>query len=278
MKIRNIFFVFWLVSGVSQALAQSETPTTKTQRKHALEVLSNGNPSRTIELANNVLSKAPDDFQMLLLLSLAHTELGQHKAAAAAAQRAFRAGRTSDEKLQATRLVAGAKYSSGQYIAAEWWLRRGQNYADSPEDIDVLAKEFHAIRQQNPLRFRIGFSVAPSNNINGGTEEETFMLGEYEFIFPPERRSLSGIEYSGEAQLSYRLSKSNQQVTKASLYLYGRTYSLSFASQKEVPDATGGDYSLGLVELSFDHRRMLFDGLGPTTVSLHSGQVWYGLM
>ena len=276
MKIGIIFFVFWLLSGVSPTLAQTETPTPQTQRIHAHEALSSGNPRQTVELAKVVLSKAPDDFQMLILLSLAHTELGQHKAAAAAAQRAFRAGRTSDEKLQATRLVAGAKYNTGQYIGAEWWLRKGANHANSPENANVLAKEFHAVRQRNPLRFRIGFSVAPSNNINGGTEAETFTLGDYGFIFDPSSRALSGIEYSGDAQLSYRLSESSEQLTKIGLYIYGRTYSLSSTSQDEVPDAVGSDYSLGLVELSLDHRRMLFDGLGPTTISLHSGQVWYG--
>ena len=159
---------------------------------------------------------------------------------------------------------------------AAWWLRRAANFAGSSEDADAIAAEFQTIRDQNPLSLQFGLSVAPSSNINGGTEDSTFFLGDLELVFNPSSRALSGVEYAADFEASYRLSETSDQMTWAGLYLFGRTYSLSAASQASLPDVSGSDYALAMVEASLSHRRAVFEGLSPTIVSLHFGQVWYG--
>lgn len=96
------------------------------------------------------------------------------------------------------------------------------------------------------------------------------------FEFGPEARALSGVEYSLSADLSYRLSSNQDHITEASFYLYGRTYTLSSASQATVPDISGSDFAYAVAEASLSHRHYLFDGLGPTGVELNIGHIWSG--
>lgn len=270
--VRTLTIIVCLLASTSPSVSQ----TVETQRDAASQALIDGDPALTARLAQEILSKTPDDFPTLFILSQAQTELGQDSAAAASAKHAYRAARTDEEKLQASRLAAAAKFNLGQFTRAEWWLRRGANHTDTPEEVASIAREFQAIRQKNPLSIKLGFSIAPSNNINGGTEDSTFSLGEFDFIFDPSSRSLSGVEYAGDVDVSYRLSQGPTHATYAGLYLFGRTYALSSSSREAAPGISGRDYALGLAEVSLSHQRALFEGLGPSGISLHAGQVWYG--
>ena len=178
--------------------------------------------------------------------------------------------------MQAARIAGAARFKAGQFTRAEWWLRRAANHAKTTDTIAIVEQEFQAIRQQNPLSVKLSFSVAPSNNVNGGAEEEFFYLDDIKFLFSPDSLALSGVEYSGDVDLSYRISQSQKQTTSIGAYLYARTYTLSSESKSTAPNVSGSDYGLTLAEVSLNHRRLLIDGLGPTGVSLHTGQIWYG--
>uniref|UniRef100_A0AAN0MB59 Uncharacterized protein n=1 Tax=Yoonia rhodophyticola TaxID=3137370 RepID=A0AAN0MB59_9RHOB len=86
---------------------------------------------------------------------------------------------------------------------------------------------------------------------------------------------MSGIEYAGDAQLSYRISQGARYQTSIEAYAYGRTYSLSADAREQVPDLSGSDFSLGLAEVALSHRQFLFAGAGPTSISVHEGKVRY---
>lgn len=274
--LRILVSLAYLLAGATSLDAQPHALTLEHLRAQAGQALSNGDADLSAALAKEVLSQSPNDFQALVFLSLAHLQLDQNTAASRAASRAFRVGRNSSEKLQASRIAASARFSAGHFTRAEWWLRKGANHAKTPAEVTIVDQEFQAIRQYNPLSLRLGFSIAPSNNINGGATDRTFTLGDFEFVFNPSSLALSGIEYSGDLELSYWLSQSPQHITQAGFYLYGRTYSLSSGSQATVPNLSGSDFGQDLVEASLSHRQLLFDGLGPTGISLRVGQVRYG--
>ncbi|MEP2029284.1 MAG: hypothetical protein ABJI96_11340 [Paracoccaceae bacterium] len=273
---RVFFSAIWFLAGAAALAAQPNALTLEQLRTRAGQALSNGDAALGIALAEGILVESPNDFQTLVLLSLAHLQLDQTEAAASAARRAYEAGTTSGEKLQAARIAASVRFNAGHHTRAEWWLRKGVNHAKTPEEEAIVEREFRAIRQRNPLSVRLGFSIAPSNNINGGATDRTFSLGDFEFVFNPSSLALSGIEYSGELELSYWLSQSPNHITQAGLYLYGRTYTLSSASQATVPNLSGSDFGQDQVEASLSHRQLLFDGLGPSGISLRTGQVRYG--
>jgi hypothetical protein len=270
------FYVFMFFIASSVTTIANVTDPTNPLRVRAEAALVSNDPALAIELATKLLDLNETDASALILLSLAYTSLNQHANAARAATKAFHATTLSKDKLQSARLVGGAKFKMGQFTRAEWWLRVAANHAKTADAKAMVGQEFQAIRQQNPLSIQLSFSAAPSSNINGGSEDAFFYLGDQKFLFSPDRLALSGIEFSGDVNVSYRLSQSKNHNTSLGAYLYGRTYSLSSESQATVTNISGSDYALTLAEVSLSHRQILFDGLGPTGVSFHTGQIWYG--
>ena len=272
-----------LICAIGLASLIALSPTKPAAQAHAdllarsEQALANGQPALAVDLTAQLITQNPNDFAALILQSLAQADLGNDAAAFDAATRAYGAGQSDAEWLQAARLAGAARFRMGQYLRAQWWLRRAANHAQTPQDTDTVRAEFQRIRQANPLTAQLGLSIAPSDNINNGSEQNFFTLEgiDFEFTLPPGSLPLSGVEYAGEVKLSYQLSRSATQMTSIDAYFYGRTYTLTRAAQATVPDIVGNDYALALAEVSLNHSRFLFDGLGPTTVSAHLGRVWF---
>lgn len=260
-----IGFVFFLLT--QEAVAQDTNATRNRGELHNVLVQ-----------ANAVLAEHPNHAPSLLTIAIAHLELGNYDSALWYAAKAYRVGTDAEQKLQAARFAATAHFRVGNYTRAEWWLRLAHNHVFSTEQEERVARDFQAVRRENPFRAHLSFSVTPSSNINGGARQKDFILEGLPLIFElgPNALALEGIEYSGSATLSYRLSQNSNQITIAGLSLYGRTYSLSPASQARVPNVSGSDYSLTQVEASIRRRQLLFRAWGPTDLSFHLGQVWYG--
>lgn len=273
---RKLIFLIGILFGVPQVWAQTTDSDARHVYEQAAQALANGDPDVAVRLSELLLQRNREDYHALFLLSLSRAHQRDHKAAATAAGRAFRTGTTDHQKLQAARIAGAEWFKSGRYSRAEWWLRRAANHAKTEESAAQVKQEFQAIRENNPFSLRLNISVSPSNNVNGGADEQFFDLGNIRLVFSPESLALSGIEYAGDLDLTYRLSQNSNQVTEVSFYAYGRTYTLSPEARAKAPRARGSDFSLSVIDLSFHHRRFLFDGLGPTGVSVHSGQVWYG--
>jgi hypothetical protein len=180
--------------------------------------------------------------------------------------------------------MALARFQEGRPIAAQWWLRRAFRHAESEAERAALREAFRYARDASPLTLNFGVSVAPSNNINGGSTREylTFegiVTSEglpIRFPLPPERRPLSGTEASGHIDLAYRLARGPRHLTILNLYLFGRTYQLSSDSRAAAPEASGSDYAYVSGDLALRHQWLLRDGLGPTSVSVSLGLVESG--
>ncbi len=271
--------ITWMLT-LSLGLAASsggaqEAPNLQQQAEDAL---TDGQPEQTIMLAQTILATDADSYAAFFLTALAQSELGQFKQSATSAGQAFHAARSPDEKVQAARLAASARFRTQQFTRAQWWLRRAANNAQTEEEFSNIRREFQNIRQSNPLSVWVNFSAAPSDNINNGSEDESFQLEGLPFLFslPPDQRALSGIEYAGDLQFSYRLSEGPRQRTSLGAYIYGRTFTLSDGAQEKVPDLKGSDFALTLVDLSVTHERLIFDQVGPTSAALNIGKSQYG--
>lgn len=228
-----------------------------------------------IAVVQEALEKNPNDYQSFIYLSAAYAALGQYEKSAQAAGRAFSIARNRAQKLQAARMASKARFEARQFLQARWWLRRAANHTETADAARTVHSEFQAIRQVDPSQISLGFSVAPSENINGGASDAILRLGEFEFVLPRSALAISGIEYSTDLKYSYRLSSNERQTTNAGFYVYGRTYSLSPSEKPELPGISGADYALVLAEVFLSHRRLVFPDVGATTVSLHHGQTWY---
>ncbi len=266
------------LSGVIALCATTAFAQTATDQivLDAESALTGGDPATALALTNAALEQSPNNFAALFLRALALSELGQHPEAARTAGQAYRIAQTREEKLQSARLAGGARFAARQYVRAEWWLRQAANHIGSSEDAATIVTEFSRIREENPLSAQFNFNAAPSDNINNGADSDTFRLEglDIEFGLPPSSVALSGIEYSGDAQLSYRIASSDRQRTSLGLYVFGRTYTLSEDTQDRVPDLSGSDYALALADISIN-QEWLVSPEGPTSLSLGLGRVWY---
>jgi len=243
----------------------------------AEQALADGNPTRTAVLAQEKLTKYPNDFTALYLLSLAQSDLGQDEAAAQNASKAFDVALNDSERLLSARLAGGARFKLDQHFRAGWWLRVAANHAETPDDKAVVAQEFRQIQSANPLSVQASLSAAPSDNINNGADSDIIRLDgiDIDFTLSPETQALSGVEFAANVDLSYQITQSARHQTRVGAYLYGRSFALSSKAKQSVPDLRGSDYSLALAEVDLTHIRFLADWLGPTTVSLGFGHVIY---
>ncbi|TAG15132.1 MAG: hypothetical protein EAZ40_13855, partial [Rhodobacterales bacterium] len=135
------------------------------------------------------------------------------------------------------------RLEEGRPVAAQWWLRRAFQHAKTEEERAALRLAYQRSEDANPLTLSFGFNVAPSSNINNGTNQADFWLGDIQLIFGPGSRALSGTEVSGYIDMAYRLSGGPRHDTNLNLWLYGRSYRLSSESQATVPDVSGSDYA-----------------------------------
>ena len=253
-------------------LAQSQDD----QQAQAEAALIEGNPQAAIAMTQDILSEQPATFAPLFLKALAHFELGQHRQAATAASAAFPLAVTQQDRRRAAQLAGNAWKSVGAYQRAAFWLRRAAQHAESSDAWQAIASSYQQLRAENPLSLSIGGWIAPTDNINRGAENETFQLEglPFDFILPPERVALSGIEYAVELGATYRLSQTPIQRTTVGLAAFGQTYTLSSEAQVLAPDAEGGDFSFAAVDLSALHERLILDGQGPSTIGINVGQIW----
>ncbi len=226
--------------------------------------------------AGGAVGQVSNGYADLMQAALVQSEQGQFKAAARLAGQAFRASDDRVQKLQAARLAAGARLQARQFTQSEWWLRRAANYAGSVEEANRVKQDFQSVRAQNPLSAQLSFSIGPSDNINGGATDRFFYLDQIKLELPASALALSGVEVSGSADIKYVVAQGPRHRTSVGAYLYGRTFALSGASKSAVPDALGSDYALTQLDLSVSHLRFLFEGQGPSGVSFHTGQTWYG--
>lgn len=253
-------------------------PSLLTLQQQAESALVAGDAERAAAVSQELLESAPDSFAGAFLLALALDELGDHTNAAKASSRAYRVAPTQGDKLLAAQLAGTAWFKAEAFTRSEFWLRRAANHIQTEEEARAVVLAFQQSQDANPLSFQLNGWAAPSDNINNGAEDEIFRLEDVpiDFFLPPERLALSGIEYAAEVQLAYRLSQNERQRTSIGAYAFGRTFTFSEASKNLLPDASGRDFAFGMADLSLIHERLIFETLGPSSISANIGRVWYG--
>jgi len=279
----NLIGVLLLMACASTVTAQSTLSPLQSAAEGALV---NGEPAKAAALSQDILATDPQDFAALYILALAQSNLDDDAQAATTAARAYRAANDETSKHQAARLVASNRFTLGQYMRTEFWLRRAANHAQNEEEVAAVAREYLATIRANPLSLQFNASIAPSDNVNGGSEDgilnfETIGLS---LVLPENRRALSGIAYAGSARLNYRLSESDRQRTSLSGFLSAETFTLSDEAKdllasspiESVQNVKGSDFATLLAEVGMTHRRSDISPLGPISLSLNFGTYWEG--
>ena len=281
--------VFWtaiiLVLSAQTAAGQTDRAALQAQAEAALV---GGAPARTAALANQLLQDNPDSFAALFLLALAQSDLEQPRQAAVAARQAYRVAQTESTRLQAARLAATSHFRARQFARSELWFRRAANHITTEEEAESIVRGFDRARTANPLTTQYTASIAPSDNINNGSDASRLCFESLdgscfiELDLREDQLSLSGLEYNGSASFQYRLGRDSRQLTNVGILFFGQgvvfsqeTEDLLAGSESEtVRDLEASDFSAFLTEISVDQRQTRLSPLGPTRIAFKSGKYW----
>lgn len=270
--------VLALAVGVSQPAAAQQTRVTSQEIRAASAVfLAEGDNARAAELADLILAVNPDDLDALITRARAALGLGDYETAKRLSKQAYRGTSNRDIKYVTARLAALAHAEQRQDTFAQLWLRRARQFAPNEENAEQVARDYRFLANRNPWSSSLRFGLSPSSNVNNGTEADFIFLRGLPFAFTPDENSrpLSGIEVSLGASTQYRLNVTETSATFLDFDVQGRTYVLSNESKRKVPDAKGSDYSDAALGIGITHRRILAEGLRPTTFSARLSQTWY---
>ncbi|MDX8349885.1 hypothetical protein SLH49_18005 [Cognatiyoonia sp. IB215446] len=287
-------FRFWvfccaamLIGFSGPVTAQATSAATQAEAEAALV---GGNPARTVILANQLLEDNPDSFAALFLLALAQSDLDLPREAAASAGRAYRVASSEETRLQTARLAATAHFRAKQYARSEFWFRRAANHIATEDDAEAIVRGFQRAREANPITTQYTASIAPSDNINDGSDAARLCFENLdgtcfiELDLREDQLALSGLEYNGSARIQYELSKTPRQTTTIGGLIFGQgvvfsdeTETLLSESESEiVRDLRPSDFAAFLAQFSLEQQQADFSPLGPTRIAYNYGRYWRG--
>ncbi len=166
--------LFLLGSSVS---AQTTVDLTIDQaRDVATQALFSGDLQLALQIAEAVLQQLPDDRQSLLVVAAAAPRIGDPRRGRMAGARAWAVSTTDIQKYEAARLTALAAANEERYTLSTFWLRRALTVAPNEDERTQTLTDARAITRLNPWSSSLSFSLAPSNNVNGGAEDEDLFV------------------------------------------------------------------------------------------------------
>ncbi|MEM9248370.1 MAG: surface lipoprotein assembly modifier [Pseudomonadota bacterium] len=274
------------VVGVSAAWAQDvPTPDVRADtlsydqaRLLAENAWISGNVPLANQLARLMSEARPDDVAALLMLSATETALGRPEEGRAAGRRAFAQAESDAARYQAAYLASSGAMADERYGAAQYWLRRAYQSAETETQRDRIAGAFGAVRRASPWQVRLAFNVAPSSNVNGGSDSPFLVIDDSPFVgvLSGAARALSGVEASVTGTFAYTFAETAAGRTSLAFHGYRSFVFLSEEAQDIAPRAEGSDFEYGVGEIELRHQIADAPGPLPDTYSLAFGQTWYG--
>ncbi|WP_234417125.1 surface lipoprotein assembly modifier [Loktanella sp. Alg231-35] len=222
-----------------------------------------GDPALAVEIANAILAQDPDDRDALVVLAVASPRLGDPKAGRAAGARAWRLSESPAQRYEAARVTALAAANAEELTLATFWLRLALISAPDEAERTRTINDARAVAQRNPWSTQLSFSLVPSNNVNGGAEDEDCSsLGVLTCTLSEDAVALTGWRGSFGFGTQYRLQESPTSRTIASLqYQAARVW---ITEDTSVPNDALSTNSL---QLSLRHDRALENGTVSGTLS-----------
>ncbi|WP_299698989.1 hypothetical protein [uncultured Tateyamaria sp.] len=245
----------WASAGLTAPETQdSQTLTMEQARILARQALYAGRFDLARDVAAVLVRADPEDAYAYGVLAAAHSRLNDPKEARSAARLSYKHSQTPAQKFGAARTAASIAFQQERPTASQIWLRLAATHAETPKQDEVLSRDYSRVRRANPLRFNINLSVAPSNNVNGGTDN----VLEVNNGIPTGSgiqagsRALDGTVGTLDVQLRYRLAQSQKSRTTASGRLYVRRVKLSAESERELQEDAASRRDTPLTNSNFD--------------------------
>lgn len=272
----------------SLAVAQMKEPAPSSQERLSVpevrallrELMRQGRYAAARGMAEGLIAARPEDVEAHLALSRALRALRAYSQAAQAGRTAWQHAATPDDRYAAALLTAQAISAGGSKLRAQIWLRRAVEVAPNEAFKSRAIRDYRYVRDRALAAVRLSFSVAPTSNINGGSSEDRVTVTSFgQTLALPltgDARALSGVEFTGQASLSYRLRNRDQARTVGEVGFEARRYSLSSDAKEIAPGARGSDYSFTEVTAQIHHNWHGSKQGTATGASFGLGRQWYG--
>ncbi|KNG94157.1 hypothetical protein [Pseudaestuariivita atlantica] len=267
-----------LALAVTTTLAETVTLTPAQMRVVASESVVKGLTRQGYDLASALLKRDSDDVEALLIHSRAARDLGKLEEAETSARRAWSLAADKPEKYAAAKAIAQALSSQRKRTRAQLWLRRAAHHAPSDLSRNLAIRDFQYVRSRNPWSTHLSFNIAPSDNINNGSQSQTTELFglPLQFALSGTSRALSGTEVSLGFDTRYRLVETERGTLHATFGLDHRTYALSAEARRQAPGTRGSDFNTTQATVGLkartaltEDRRLNWSG------NLDTGRAWY---
>ena len=275
----------WAACGGGLAAAQDLSPAQ--MRALGFELLQVGDPARALAVAEALIGRDGQDSVALILRARALRDLGRDDEARAAARLAWKAAPAEgSERFGAALTMAQALSSSGRRGQAQLWLRRAAEAAPDPQARAVAMRDFRYVRSRNPLRLSFGFGIAPSSNVNNGSQHSDIEGFGLSGTLSPDAQALSGWAATASLSARYRLAETPGHSTWARLSFTRREVRLSQEARaaieawRSAQAALGNtvtprtDFDFAAVEAGLVHNRRGQKGV--LSFGLTAGHNWFG--
>lgn len=278
--------------------AGAETLTPEEMRGAALAALAQGDAAAALAIADALHGRDPADETALSIRSRAGRDLGRYDRALDDARAAWEIAGTDEEKYRAALLRAQALSSRGNRGMAQLWLRRAAELAPTSAQRRQAMRDYRHVRAQNPLKTRLNFGIAPTDNVNNGSAEtEVDYLGDSRRPIGTSR-ALSGTRYTVGADLDYRLRRTRNVEDHVRVNALHQTYTLSDEAKRRLDEdlasividpATGeveliegahgidgSDFAYSLLRFGLGRQFTPGPGQGLYDISVDIAKDWYG--
>ncbi len=230
------------------------------------------------QIAYGLLKADPSDPQALILIAATDPALGRPKEGRKAAARAFRSTKDPALRFETSFYAASAAVTEEKYSTAKYWLRRSYQAATTEEQKTNIATAFRKVRARDPLSVQLDFGIAPSNNINNGSDSDLLVI---DGVFPigvlsGTAQALSGLRYSLGADLKYTLSEDPTHKTTLGMRVSSNFYSLSSEAKRLAPTARSSEFETLFVDATLEHKLAAQGKAIPDEYRLSVGGLWYG--
>lgn len=270
----------WASGAVAQAPAVSPATTLSLDQARlvARRALDVGNFELAREIGMGLLEADATDAYAYAVLAAAHSRMNDPRLARAAARLSYRHSDTAAQKFGAARTAASVALQQRRPTASQAWLRVAAAHAETPDQDAMLAREYARARAANPLRLNFNFSIAPSDNVNSGTDNVLEVINGIPTsgFFQGSSRALPGTVATFDARLRYRLRAGQTSRTTATARLYTRQVALSSEAKVIAPQVSNGDFASTYGELGLEHQFALGAAGNSVTVGAGLGTSWSG--
>ncbi|MEM6480291.1 MAG: surface lipoprotein assembly modifier [Pseudomonadota bacterium] len=261
----------------SNAPVEATTPLRVTLQQGqvlAIQALQAGRPKLAYQLSEAVLAADPHNGEAHYTQALAFTMVGAHGHARQSAGRAYTHSISPEQKFQSAQLASQAAYKGDQLSWSQFWLRRAVQHAPNEEVRQDTIRVFQTVRHRNPLKFRLNFSIRPSNNVNNGANSPFNIIEGQPSggIISQSAQAIDGQVAVADVNFSYRLAETERSETQA----IGRIYTRQVRFNDSVPGISASDLTTWRAEGGARHIRTTQDGKRQWQFALVGGRIWYG--